>query len=266
VAMKPEHVHAIAAHASNWVSYTGASRTVLAGILVAAAAAAAWAAIRLPLPLTLPKPSDKARTIMLITWVAAIVAFLACMSIYVQHATADHLLNGARPVDHIAPVTSLCVIAIFAAILAAGRSRGWPVALVSAAIGAMAAPMIFELPFDLIVMARTVPSVPPDPALYRALFFAPLFLVELTTLALLTLTPMVRVTRTAIFSFAAMLLIFAFWGLHGFGYPATAFPIAMNVASKVVAFITGLSLFLPQRTRISTAVPKTPAAVPSPIQ
>ena len=46
--------------------------------------------------------------------------------------------------------------------------------------------MVFELPFDLIVMARTFPPIPPNPALYRVLFFAPLFAIEITTLALLT--------------------------------------------------------------------------------
>jgi NAD(P)-dependent dehydrogenase (short-subunit alcohol dehydrogenase family) len=54
--------------------------------------------------------------------------------------------------------------------------------------------MIFELPFDLIVMARTFPRAP-DPAWSRVLFFAPLFLIEITTLALLTLSPMVQVSK-----------------------------------------------------------------------
>jgi hypothetical protein len=260
--MKSEQVHAVAAQASNWVSYAGAGRTVLAIVLAAAAAGALWAGIRLPLPLTLPKPGKNASTIMLLAWVAALVAFLVCLSLYVQQATADHFLHGAKPVDHIAPVTGLCVIAIFAAILTIGRSRGWQVALASAAIGAMAAPMIFEFPFDLIVMARTYPAVAPDPALYRVLFFAPLVLVEFTTLALLALSPMVRVSRAAFLWFAVMLLIFAFWGLHGFGYPGTAFPIAMNAVSKVVAFIAALSLFVRRRAPVSTAVPETPATVP----
>jgi hypothetical protein len=263
MAMKFEQVHAVAAQAGTWVSYAGAGRTVLAIVLVAAALGAVWAGIRLPLPLVLPRPGKNARTIMLTAWVAAIVALLACVSIYVQQAVADHLQHGAKPVDHIAPVTGVCVIAIFVAILTVGRSRGWPVALASAAIGAMAAPMIFEFPFDLIVMARTYPPVAPDPALYRVLFFAPLFLVEFTTLALLALSPLVRVSRVTFFCFAVMLLIFAFWGLHGFGYPATAFPIAMNAVSKVVAFVAGLSLFLPQRVPASTAVPETPALVPT---
>jgi hypothetical protein len=84
------------------------------------------------------------------------------------------------------------VVAIFIAVFLIGRSHGQRVMLTSAAIAAIAAPMIFEFPFDLIVMARTNPAIPPDPALYRVLFFAPLFLAEATTLSLLTFSPMVK--------------------------------------------------------------------------
>jgi hypothetical protein len=54
--------------------------------------------------------------------------------------------------------------------------------------------MIFEFPFDLIVMRRTNPPLPTHPMLYRQLFFLPLFLVEFSTVSLLTLLPSMRVT------------------------------------------------------------------------
>ena len=88
--------------------------------------------------------------------------------------------------------------------------------------------------------------MPPDPALYRALFFVPLILVELTTLSLLTLSPMVRLSRPALFCLALMLLVFAAWAVAGFGYPSAPVPVAMNVASKILAFVTALSLFSPE--------------------
>jgi hypothetical protein len=113
--------------------------------------------------------------------------------------------------------------------------------------------MIFELPFDLIVMARTYPSIPPDPALYRALFFAPLFLIEITTLLLLRQSPLVRLTRATFFSFALMLGVFAVWALSGFGYPSASVPTALNMVSKVLAFVTVLTLFLPQRPAVEQA-------------
>jgi hypothetical protein len=111
----------------------------------------------------------------------------------------------------------------------------------------MAGPIIFELPFDLIVMARTYPPIPPDPALYRALFFMPLFLVEITTLLLLLLSPMVRLTKATFLSFALMLTVFAVWALAGFGYPSAPIRYALNVVSKPLAFTTVLTLFFPGR-------------------
>jgi hypothetical protein len=84
-----------------------------------------------------------------------------------------------------------------------------------------------------------------DPA-QRVLFFAPLFVVEFSTLALLTLSPMVRLTRVTFFVFAAMLVVFAVWALAGFGYPATHTYYTCNVISKILAFVTLLTLFQPR--------------------
>jgi hypothetical protein len=187
---------------------------------------------------------------MLAAWVIAITAFLACATAYVQQARQHHLTT-ARPPDPITPVTLISVGVIFLIIVVISSSYEWPVRLASAAAGALAAPMIFEFPFDLIVMARTYPPIPPDPALYRILFFAPLFLIETTTVSLLTLSPMVKLSRAGFVSFAAMLAVFAVWGLAGFGYPSEPISYALNVASKILAFVTALSLFLPQRVNAS---------------
>jgi hypothetical protein len=55
----------------------------------------------------------------------------------------------------------------FFIILYLTRRWGWKIALTSAVIGTAAAPMIFEFPFDLIVMTRTNPPLPDHPMLYR---------------------------------------------------------------------------------------------------
>ena len=109
--------------------------------------------------------------------------------------------------------------------------------------------MIFEFPFDLIVMARIYPPIPPHPALYRVLFFAFLFLVEVLTLSLLTLSPAVRLSKAAFFIFALMLAVFAVWGLFGFGYPSAPAAFTFNVVSKILAFVVTLSLFLRREPR-----------------
>jgi hypothetical protein len=195
---------------------------------------------------------------MIAVWVLAITAFLVCASVYV-HQARQELPGRAPPTDPITPFTFVGVGVVFVIILIA--STGAPAArLGSAVIGALAAPWIFELPFDLIVMTRTYP-IPPDPALYRALFFVPLFAIALSTLALLTLSPMVRLSRVTFWSFALMLAVFAVWALFGFGYPSTRVPITLNVVSKILAFVTALTLFLPVRNQ---AAAREPAAPPAP--
>jgi hypothetical protein len=101
--------------------------------------------------------------------------------------------------------------------------------------------------------------------LYRALFFVPLFLIEITTLLLLRLSPMVRLTRATFFSFALMLGVFAAWALYGFGYPSAPLPTALNIASKILAFTTALTLFLPHRPAPEQAPSLRATRRPSPL-
>jgi hypothetical protein len=231
--------------AYTWVSYGGTAEVVLAGVLAAAAAVLVYAGFRLPLPARLPTPSRTVRTLLLVSWGLAICAFLVCLSVYVTQAVREHVAK-ASPANPITPVTLIGLGVIFCVIAVAHRSSGGP-ALLSAVIGALAAPWIFEFPFDLIVMSRTYPALQPDPALYRALFFAPLFLIAVTTLALLTLSPVARLTRATFWCLAAMLAVFAVWALFGFGYPSAPVPTTFNVVSKILALITALTLFLPAR-------------------
>ena len=244
-----------------WVSYGGAARVGLALVLLAAAGGLAYAGTRLPLPARAARPSRAAAIFMVLTWVLAIATLLICVIVYAQLARHGHIAK-VPPANPITPVTFIGAAAVFAVILISSTHRPWT-RLASAAVGAMAAPMIFELPFDLIVMARTFPPIPPDPALYRALFFLPLFLVEVTTLSLLTLSPMVRLSRATFISFALMLIVFAAWGLSGFAYPSAPVPIALNVLSKLLAFGVTLSLFLPQQARIGTPGSRTSASTAS---
>jgi hypothetical protein len=228
-----------------WVSYSGDARIWLAAVLLAAATATTIAGNRLRRPIRAVRPGTAGRTAMILAWVGSMVAFLICFIFYVQQYVHAYGSAASSPKDRIAPVT-LTAVAVTFVIIIWRRTPGFRTRLAAGFFGAIAAPMIFELPFDLIVMARTYPPIPPDPAFYRALFFVPLFLIEITTL-LLRLSPMVRVTRATFFSFALMLGVFAVWALSGFGYPSTALPIGLNVASKLLAFVTALTLFLPQR-------------------
>jgi ABC-2 type transport system ATP-binding protein len=234
--------------AGGWVSYSGDAKIELAAGLLVVAGGAAYAGARLRRPHRAVRPPTSVVVLMFSLWVIALLAFLVGLGIYVKQFVHDypHLRSGVH--NPITPVTLLAAAAIFGIIM---TRSGWrfQTRLGSAVVGAMAAPMIFELPFDLIVMARTYPPLPPDPALYRAVFFTPLIMIELTTLWLLTLSPMVRVRRSTLLCFALMIGVFGIWALSGFGYPQSALPITMNVVSKILAFVTALTLFLPDRLR-----------------
>ncbi len=120
-------------------------------------------------------------------------------------------------------------------------------ATLSAVFAAMAGPMVFELPFDLIVMNRTYPPIPPDPAVLRALFFLPLFLVEITTMSLLFLSPLFGITRYTLYCLAGMFFTFAIWGFLGFSFAYTTLFLVLNVVAKAIAFLAVVTLFLPVR-------------------
>ena len=227
-----------------WVSYGGSARIALAIILLVAAVGLAYAGIRFRRPVGLPRPGRALTVFILLAWVLAMGAFLVGYAAYVHQMRHDHIVTAAQA-DPIAVVTMTAAVILFVIVFAATPHGLWT-RLSSAVIAPLVAPMIFELPFDLIIMARTNPPVPPDPALYRALFFAPLILVELTTLSLLTLTPMVKLSRQAFFCLALMLVVFAVWALAGFGYPSAPVPLALNVVSKILAFVTALTLFFPE--------------------
>ncbi len=243
-----------------WVSYSGAARVWLAIVLLVVAGGLALAGTRLPLPVRVPRPSRAAVIFMLLTWVLAIATFLVCVAVYALQERHQYPVAHGAPVNHITPVTLIAAGATFVIILISSGQHGLGTRLASAVIGAMAAPMIFELPFDLIVMARTYPPIPPYPGLYRALFFLPLFLIEITTLSLLMLSPMTKLARGAFSSLALMFVVFAVWNLFGFGYPSAPAPIMLNVVTKLLAFVTVLFLLLPQRAEATAHDPRTAAS------
>jgi hypothetical protein len=239
-----------------WLSYGGPARVVLAAGLVAAAAAVAAAGLALRVPERLPSPGRAARTVMLAAWGTAVVGYLVCHSLYTLRLAQRHLSYPPQPIF---PITVGCAIALFLFIVYAGRSLSRKARLGSAAIGAIAPLMIFQFPFDLIITTRLHPA-PPDPALYWGLIFVT-FGVEVTTLALLSLSPLVRLSRATFIAVALMLVIFGIWAaLSGFGQPSSPLPFAFNAGSKVIAFVVALSLFRAQRGHVSAPVPASAAA------
>jgi hypothetical protein len=249
-----------------WVSYSGDARIELAVGLVAVAGGVTYAGTRLARPARFTTRIGQLGMFSLITaWCVAIVAWLVCVSFYIKQYIHDYPKVSAAPKDPITLVTFSAAVVVFV-IIVTRKTPSRRTRIASAAFGAMAAPMIFEFPFDLIVMARTYPPVVPDPAAYRALFFVPLFGIEVLTLALLRLSPMVRLTRYTFFSFALLLAVFAVWALEGFSYPSGPLPIALNVISKILAFVTILTTFQLRGAEDWRPSPAGPAAGPAAAQ
>lgn len=186
---------------------------------------------------------------MLLSWVVAVDAFLLGAIKCAQQEYHDYHAARVVPAMPIAPVTFLAAGATFVIILISSSSYSPRVRLASAVIGTVAAPMIFELPFNLITMARMYPPIPPDTALYRTLFFLPLLFIDIITLSFLTLSPMVRLSKSTFLFLALMFIVFALWSLFGFAYPSAPAPLALNITSKILAFITALSMFVPSSPR-----------------
>ncbi len=229
-----------------WTPYSGAGALSLA--LVLFAAALAYAGTRARTPIAVQRPGRIVAAFMIVIWALAVATFLIALRVYVLalhvyvlqlHQTG--FLSKARPVrigTYFYALVTFCLVTWLT------RGSGWRVALGSGFVAACAAPMLFELPFDLIVAARTVPPIPPRPELFRALFFFPLFIVEFATVSLLALLPPMRITRGALYALAAMFAIFALWAVVGFGYPTVPVDWALNVISKILCFVAAILLFV----------------------
>jgi hypothetical protein len=226
---------------AHWVSYSGGEGVLLALVLLVAAGGLAYAGARLRTPVRVTPPGGVVAGFLIAIWLLAIYSVLVDTHIYgLQVRQAYPGFVAAR----VRVGTFVDAAVTFFVILYLTRRWGWKLALASAAVGTAAAPMIFELPFDLIVMARTNPPLPDNPMLYRQLYFLPLFLVELPTIALLTLLPSMRVTAGACYAAAGMLLVFAVWAAIGFAFPAEPLPLALNVISKILCFVAAIMLFV----------------------
>jgi hypothetical protein len=227
----------------SWVPYSGVSALVLAVVLLAIVALLAYLGKRLSAPVTVERPGKAVSYFMIVIWILSIWTCLIAFYAYGVQLYEVHLF-ARPPVNRIAPITVLTAAATFFTILCMTKTFGWKVALGSAFVGAAVGPMVFELPFDLIVIGRTVPSVPPSPTLYRMLFFFPLFITEISTIALLTLLPSMKISKYTLYSLAGMSFVFAVWAVFGFHYPNEPIPYALNAISKVLSFVSVVTLFL----------------------
>ncbi len=230
-------------NSGSWSPYAGSSSIILAVVLLIVTGVLIYSANRLHRPIAVKRPGKVLSVVLVVFWVLFLATFLEASSIYVLALYEQAGGNLTFPADPITPVSLTSGVVAFFVIAYLTRQSGFWGAVGSAIVGTIAAAMIFELPFDLIVMWRTYS---PDPAIpFTLLFFVPLFLLEIASFAMLTLSPFVKLSRATLFLLAGMFLIFAIWAVFGFAYPSAPIPIALNMISKVLAFAAAVSLFLP---------------------
>ena len=227
-----------------WSPYVGSNSILLAVVLFIVTGVLMYLAMRLHHPIEVKRPGKSIGVSIVVIWLLSVTTFLVAVIIYVG-ALYQQVGHFTGPGNPITPITESSGVVAFLIIAYLARRSGFWVAFGSAIVGTIAAPMIFELPFDLIVMWRTYPPAPA--ILFTLLFFLPLFLVEISSFAMLMLSPVMKLSRYTLFLLAGVFLIFAVWALFGFAYPAAPIPVALNAISKVLAFATAISLFLPQK-------------------
>lgn len=228
---------------ASWVSYGASEAILLAIVLLVAAGGFSYAGSQLRAPIRVTRPGGTAAAFMIAIWLLALYNVIVATFVYgLQLKQAYPSFVAPRLI--VGKFTFVDSLVTFFVILYLTRRWGWKIALASAVIGTVAAFMIFEFPFDLIVMFRTNPTIPTHPLLYRQLYFLPLFLAEFSTVSLLTLLPSMRVTAYASYAVAGMFVVFAVWAALGFAFPAKPLPLLLNVISKILCLVAAIMLFV----------------------
>ena len=224
-----------------WSPYQGTSALLLALTLFVIGCALIRFGLRQHNPIKVVQPGKFVGTLLVTILCLSMVTYLISIITYMQLLT-QQVGRFEPPTSPVSSITFLSALVTFIIIAYLSRHHGLKIALGSAIAGTISAPMIFELPFDLIVMWRLFPPVSTQLTL---LYFLPLFLVEISSFSLLTLSPLTQISRHTLFTLAAIFIVFSIWALFGFSFPSSPIPLALNAVSKVLCFITAITLFLP---------------------
>lgn len=224
-----------------WSPYEGSGALLLALALFVIGCGLTYLGLKRHRPIEVAQSGKIAGVLLVTIWCLSIVTFLNSAITYAQ-SLMQQVGSFTPPTSPISPVTFLSGIVTFIIITYLSRHHGLKIALGSAIVGAISAPMIFELPFDLIVMWRLYP---PASTQLTLLYFLPLFLVEISSFSLLTLSPLTKISKYTLFAVAAMFFVFSIWALFGFSYPSSPIPTALNAVSKILCFVAAITLFLP---------------------
>src|SRR5262249_10880555 len=137
-------------HSVAWSPYVGSSSHILAGFLLLVTCVLTYFGFRFRHARAVKGPGKFLGALLLGCWFLAVIAFLIAVTAY-SLAQRQQTIQF-RLTNPITPVTFTSAVIAFFVILYLARQSGPRIAIGSAIVGTIAAPMIFELPFDLLVM------------------------------------------------------------------------------------------------------------------
>ena len=138
----------------NWSPYAGSSSIILAVVLLLITGVLLYFAFRFHHPKQVKRPGLFLGIALILMWLLAVTTWLIAV---VAYGLAIYQQKGPSTVapNYTAPVTLTLLLVAFIVIAILARRSGFWGAIVSAIVGTIAAPLIFELPFDIIVMGHT---------------------------------------------------------------------------------------------------------------
>lgn len=215
-----------------WPPYQGWSAIILSLILFLISAGLFFAARKMKETIKLPNMGKVLGVIVIVIWALSILFFLRINQIFAKYT------GGAANLGPIFPITIVSAVATFCYAAYVTRRGGPPSSLGNGLLAFIAGPMVFELPFALII----IPLVK-APLLAEILFLVPLFTIVIATLSMLLLSRRIALTKNAVYIFAGMMFVFALWAVDGYSYPTNLLTIALNGISKVLSFACIGALF-----------------------
>lgn len=219
----------------DWHAYSGGGAISLGVLLLVLGAASLFLGTRRPSPARLPMPRRGLKVATVIVWAVSILLVLPLFK-EIAVRTGQSAL-GTGPV---LPITLASALGTFILVAYATRGGGLIAALGNGFAGAVAGPMVFELPFLLIITPVVTTRVP-----HPLFLFVTFLLVILTTLALPTFSSRFSIGRYSLYSVGAMLVVFALWAFAtGYAPPADPVSLSLNAVSKVLGFAAIVTGFL----------------------
>jgi hypothetical protein len=229
-----------------WNAYSGSAALLLSVILLAVGVGLLVLGRRLTKDVKLPMPGKALKVVIVLVWAVCIFLVIGLFKQVAARTGQSGL--GIGPVF---PITIASAFVTFLVIAYLTRSGGMLAALGNGFSGAVAGPMVFELPFILIITPMVTTRVP-----HPLFLFFTFLVVILTTLALPLFSSRFAVTRYSLYLFGAMLLVFAVWALAtGYAPPSDPVSFALNAVSKVLGFAAVAAGFV---TGERTKAPKDP--------